>query len=59
MSEFLKTFDKINDAQLRSAVKTLGKLLGNIIKTHAGHDVYIAVEKLRNCLLYTSDAADE
>ena len=47
MSEFLKTFDKLNDAQLRSAVKTLGKLLGNIIKTHAGHDVYMAVEKLR------------
>ena len=47
MSEFLKTFDKLNDAQLRSAVKTLGKLLGNIIKTHAGHDVYFAVEKLR------------
>ena len=47
MSEFLKTFDKLNDAQLRSAVKTLGKLLGNIIKTHAGNDVYIAVEKLR------------
>ena len=47
MSEFLKTFDKLNDAQLRSAVKTLGKLLGNIIKTHAGHDVFIAVEKLR------------
>jgi phosphoenolpyruvate carboxylase len=47
MSEFLKTFDKLNDAQLRSAVKTLGKLLGNIIKTHAGNDVYLAVEKLR------------
>ena len=47
MSEFLKTFDKLNDAQLRSVVKTLGKLLGNIIKTHAGVDVYIAVEKLR------------
>ena len=44
MSEFLKTFDKLNDAQLRSAVKTLGKLLGNIIKTHAGNDVYLAVE---------------
>ena len=28
MSEFLKTFDKLNDAQLRSSVKTLGKLLG-------------------------------
>ena len=39
MSEFLKTFDKLNDAQLRSSVKTLGKLLGNIIKTHAGHDM--------------------
>ena len=47
MSEFLKTFDKLNDAQLRSSVKLLGKLLGNIIKSHAGDKVYIAVEKLR------------
>ena len=51
MSEFLKTFDKLNDAQLRSSVKLLGKLLGNIIKSHAGDDVYIAVEKLRKVLL--------
>ena len=47
MSEFLKTFDKLNDAQLRSSVKLLGKLLGNIIKSHAGDKVYMAVEKLR------------
>ena len=47
MSEFLKTFDKLNDAQLRSTVKLLGKLLGNIIKSHAGDKVYMAVEKLR------------
>ena len=47
MSEFLKTFDKLNDAQLRSSVKLLGKLLGNIIKSHAGDKVYVAVEKLR------------
>ena len=47
MSKFLKTFDVINDAQLRSTVKLLGKLLGNIIRTHAGNNVYIAVEKLR------------
>ena len=47
MSEFLKTFDKLNDAQLRSSVKLLGKLLGNIIKSHAGDKVYIAVEKHR------------
>lgn len=47
MSEFLKTIDKLNDAQLRSTVKLLGKLLGNIIKSHAGTDVYVAVEKLR------------
>ena len=47
MSEFLKTFDKLNDAQLRSSVKLLGKLLGNVIKSHAGNDVYVAVEKLR------------
>ena len=37
----------MNDAQLRSTVKLLGKLLGNIIKSHAGNDVYVAVEKLR------------
>ncbi|GIR56389.1 MAG: hypothetical protein CM15mP63_3940 [Gammaproteobacteria bacterium] len=47
MSNYLKTFDVINDAQLRSTVKLLGKLLGNIIRTHAGNNVYIAVEKLR------------
>ena len=47
MSEFLKTFDKLTDAQLRSSVKLLGKLLGNVIKTHAGEKVYLAVEKLR------------
>jgi len=47
MSQFLKTFDVISDAQLRSTVKLLGKLLGNIIRTHAGSDVYLAVEKLR------------
>ena len=47
MSQFLKTFDVISDAQLRSTVKLLGKLLGNIIRTHAGNNVYIAVEKLR------------
>ena len=47
MSQFLKTFDVISDAQLRSTVKLLGKLLGNIIRTHAGSNVYIAVEKLR------------
>ena len=46
MSEFLKTFDKLNDAQLRSSVKLLGKLLGNIIKSHAGDKVYMAVENL-------------
>ena len=28
-------------------MKLLGKLLGNIIKSHAGDKVYIAVEKLR------------
>ena len=50
MSEFLKTFDKLNDAQLRSSVKLLGKLLGNIIKSHAGDKVYMAVEKLRKDL---------
>lgn len=47
MSEFLKTFDKLTDAQLRSSVKLLGKLLGNVIKTHAGQKVYLAVERLR------------
>ena len=47
MSQFLKTFDVISDAQLRSTVKLLGKLLGNVIRTHAGSNVFLAVEKLR------------
>tara|TARA_Y100000389_G_scaffold26629_1_gene22867 strand:- start:3117 stop:5918 length:2802 start_codon:yes stop_codon:yes gene_type:complete len=47
MSEFLKSFDKLTDAQLRSSVKLLGKLLGNIIKSHAGEEVFTSVEKLR------------
>ena len=46
MSEFLKTFDKLNDAQLRSSVKLLGKLLGNIINLMQVKSLH-AVEKLR------------
>ena len=47
MSDFLKNYDAITDSQLRSCVKLLGKLLGNAIKSHAGKEVYLVVEKLR------------
>ena len=47
MSDFLKNYDAITDSQLRSCVKLLGKLLGKTIVSHAGKDVYLAVEKLR------------
>ena len=47
MSDFLKNYDAITDSQLRTCVKLLGKLLGNAIKSHAGKEVYTAVEKLR------------
>ena len=45
MSDFLKNYDAITDSQLRSCVKLLGKLLGKTIVSHAGKDVYLAVEK--------------
>ena len=47
MSDFLKNYDAITDSQLRSCVKLLGKLLGNAIKSHAGKEVYLIVEKLK------------
>ena len=51
MSDFLKNYDAITDSQLRSCVKLLGKLLGKTIVSHAGKDVYLAVEKLRKGFL--------
>ncbi len=47
MARFLRQHEAINDKQLRTTVKLLGTLLGNVIKTHAGKEVYNAVEKLR------------
>ena len=47
MSSFLKGHEAITDKQLRSCVKQLGLLLGNVIKSHAGIEVYNSVEKLR------------
>ena len=51
MSDFLKNYDAITDSQLRSCVKLLGKLLVKTIVSHAGKDVYLAVEKLRKGFL--------
>ena len=39
MARFLKQHEAINDKQLRTTVKLLGTLLGNVIKTHAGKDL--------------------
>ena len=39
----LRSYDKL----LRTRVKLLGSLLGEILRTHAGHRVYTAVETLR------------
>ena len=55
MSDFLKNYDAITDSQLRTCVKLLGKLLGNAIKSHAGKDVYIVVEKLRKGFISLQD----
>jgi len=37
----------MSDKQLRSRVKLLGKLLGNVLRAQAGGHVYVAVETLR------------
>ena len=41
------TYTQPNDKQLRSRVKLLGYLLGNVILAQAGENVYAAVEALR------------
>lgn len=38
---------ELRDKQLRSRVKLLGSILGDIIKTQVGKDIFEAVEKLR------------
>lgn len=37
----------VHDKDLRSRVKLFGTLLGNVLRTHAGNDIYKAVETLR------------
>lgn len=36
------------DAQLRADVRTMGSLLGNIIKQHEGNEIFDKVESMRN-----------
>ena len=43
MATFLRQHEAITDRQLRTTVKLLGTLLGKVIRTHAGKDVYNAV----------------
>ena len=59
MSDFLKNYDAITDSQLRTCVKLLGKLLGNAIKSHAGKEVYTAVEKLRKGFISLQENNDK
>lgn len=47
MAKFLRQHEVITDRQLRTTIKLLGTLLGRVIKTQAGKQVYNAVEKLR------------
>ena len=47
MAIFLRQHEVITDRQLRTTIKLLGTLLGRVIKTQAGKQVYNAVEKLR------------
>ena len=47
MAKFLRQHEAITDRQLRTTIKLLGTLLGRVIKTQAGKQVYNAVEKLR------------
>ena len=47
MNAALRTHTSPQDKELRSRVKLLGTLLGNLLRDHAGQAVYDAVEKLR------------
>ncbi|HDP89791.1 MAG TPA: phosphoenolpyruvate carboxylase [Thioalkalivibrio sp.] len=47
MNAALNTQTGPQDKELRSRVKLLGTLLGNLLRDHAGQAVYDAVEKLR------------
>ena len=47
MSSTIQAPTQPNDKELRSRVKLLGSLLGNILRNHAGAHIYDAVEKLR------------
>lgn len=48
-----------DDKLLRSRVKLMGTLLGNVIKCHAGEDVFNAVEKLRKGFISLSEQNDD
>lgn len=47
MSNNLQVYDSSTDRQLRSCVKLLGRLLGDVLREHASEGVYAAVEYLR------------
>ncbi len=46
-SNALKPSNGVNDEALRSRVKLFGNILGDILKSHAGDNVFSAVEALR------------
>lgn len=47
------------DKELRGRVKQLGNLLGQVLKTHAGEDVYRVVERLRKGFIRLRREPDE
>ena len=48
-----------NDKDLRALVKTLGEILGDVIKVNAGHEVFDAVEVLRSGYIELDQRPDE
>ncbi|MDX1334781.1 MAG: phosphoenolpyruvate carboxylase [Gammaproteobacteria bacterium] len=52
-------YNPINDKMLRSRVKLLGQLLGNILREHAGKGVYEDVEMLRQGYIELRDKDDD
>ena len=49
---------ELRDKQLRSRVKLLGSLLGEVIETQVGKDILNAVEKLRKGYIKLHDNED-
>ncbi len=55
MEDTFQSFSLANDEELRARVRLLGSLLGDIVRTQAGENVYRIVERLRKGYIQLRD----